>query len=375
MPIDAIADCATRVARERFGAEVAVSNATVVATRTRSVVVRCELAPHPAAPRSLIAKQHTSDDARGFSDWAGLAFLSSLAAAHGVAPRFFGGDPAARIYVMEDLGRAGTIADAVAAGDAEALRGALRSLAVTMARMVAATAGPTLELRYEQTRGDLPGGEESNRHEEAKRWRAAWPRVAAWFDALGCPLDGEVEQAFNRVFDIYAEPGPFLAYSHGDPAPSNNHIGPDAARLLDFEYGAYRHALYDITGWYVLCPLPEAWAAEMHATFRHHLAGSWAPATDEATYRADWATICAYRALAMMSWLPLDILEADRPWAEGWTMRGALLTAATRLGRATEGVTGLTALSEAGDRLAAAARTCWLELGAGLPPWPGDGVS
>ena len=168
---------------------------------------------------------------------------------------------------------------------------------------------------------------------------------------------------------MLADPGAFLAYSHGDPAPSNNLIGPTGARLLDFEYGAYRHALYDVTGWYILCPLPEAWATILHDTFRRHLAGMWPLADDESAYRAAWATMCAYRALAMLSWFPYDMLDADRPWAEAWTMRGALLTAARRLGRVAEGVDGLAALATAGGRLARAAQARWPELIEGVPEW------
>lgn len=168
---------------------------------------------------------------------------------------------------------------------------------------------------------------------------------------------------------MYAEPGPFLALSHGDPAPTNNHVGPSSTRLLDFEYGAYRHALYDVTGWYVLCPLPETWLAALHGTFREHLARDGALSVDEEGYGAAWAAMSAYRALAILGWLPLDIVDEDRPWAEEWTMRGALLTAATRLGRATAGPGGLSALSEAGSQLARAARRRWPELGSGLPWW------
>ena len=48
---------------------------------------------------------------------------------------------------------------------------------------------------------------------------------------------------------MFGEPGPFLAFTHGDPAPTNNHVAGDEVRLLDFEYGGFRHALYDITAW------------------------------------------------------------------------------------------------------------------------------
>src|SRR3954465_8427451 len=100
--IDAAIESAARVARECFGAGAVISEATVVAERARSIVLRCHLAPDRGAPQSLIAKLHTSDDTRGFSDWASLAFLTTLDDAPQIAPRFYGGDPALRLYVMED---------------------------------------------------------------------------------------------------------------------------------------------------------------------------------------------------------------------------------------------------------------------------------
>jgi hypothetical protein len=372
--VDAAVRVTSRVARERFGGDVAVRGAAIISRRARSQVVRCSLTPWPGAPGSLIAKQHTADDARGFSDWASLAFLSSLESAEGVAPRFYGGDADERVCVMEDLGEPRTMDTVFATGDDPASRGALRQLGATMARLVAATSGPSLEARYEALRGRLPGDEGLGRRHESERWRAGWPRLTGWLGALGCPVDGRVEAELAYVATVFAEPGRFLAFSHGDPAPSNNQVGKDEVRLLDFEYGAYRHALYDVTGWYVLCPLPETWVEEIHGTFRRHLARTWAPAADEAGYREGWAVMCAYRAVAMLSWLAPDIMYADRPWVEDWTMRGALLAASTRLGRAAAGVASLSALGDAGDRLAQAARGRWPELGDGLPHWP-DGTS
>lgn len=373
--IDAAIEGASQVAQGCFGAGATIRAATVISTRARSVVLRCELTPQPALPGTVIAKLQSSDDARGFSDWASLAFLTAVDDERAIAPHFYGGDTALRLFLMEDLGTSHTIADLMAAGNAATLRRALQALAEPMARLVAATAEPALEAHYERLRGNLPGGETANRHAEAQRWREAWPRVSSWFAALDCPLGDGIEAAIEHVAAVYDEPGPLLAFSHGDPAPTNNHIGPGTTRLLDFEYGAYRHALYDLTGWYVLCPLPEAWAAELQASFRAHLATTWPPLADAANYQTGWAAMCAYRALAIVSWLPLDILDADLPWAEGWTMRGALLTAATRLRRATAGTPELATLGEASIRLAQAARARWPELGTGLPSWPVDADS
>ena len=373
--LDEMLACAAMIARERFGPGAAVREAAVIAARGRSLVVRCHLTSHPQAPSSLIVKRQTGDDARAFSDRAGVQFLSGLAGAAGIAPRYYGGDAAARLLVVEDLAGTRTLGELLAAGDHAAIEGALRALAVPMARLVTSTRGTALAERYERLRLGFPGGAALGRQREAARWREALPRAVAWFAAFGCPVGSSFDAECGRVAEAFAEPGAFLAFSHGDPAPSNNAIGPAAAWLLDFEYGAYRHALYDITGWYILCPLPEVWAAILHDSFRQHLAGMWPLASDESAYGAAWATMCTYRALAMLSWFPPDMLDADRPWAEGWTMRGALLTAALRLERAVTGVPGLAVINTAAARLARAARERWPEIGEGVPDWERIGAA
>src|SRR5581483_11634345 len=107
-----------------------------------------------------------------------------------------------------------------------------------------------------------------------------------------------------------------LAFSHGDPAPSNNHIASSGVRLADFEYAGYRHALYDITAWAILCPLPWAWVNTMEQVFRRILGASpvWGTLVDGERYREAWAAMCAYRALAMVTWFSPDLLAQDAPW-------------------------------------------------------------
>jgi thiamine kinase-like enzyme len=172
---------------------------------------------------------------------------------------------------------------------------------------------------------------------------------------------------------VYADPGPYLAFSHGDPAPSNNHLSHDRARLVDFEYAGYRHALYDLTAWYVLCPLPDAWTAAMELVFRQS-AGSDLPAaalSDDRQFRVAKATMCAYRALAMLTWFPTDLLIDDRAWTPGWSQREALLSTTLRLQRLCAGISALEPLADLGGAMAEKLGARWPELGAGELHWPG----
>jgi hypothetical protein len=79
--------------------------------------------------------------------------------------------------------------------------------------------------------------------------------------------------------------------------------------------------------------------------------------------------MCAYRALAMVTWFPTDLLEGDKPWVPGWTMRPAMVSTALRLRDTTAGIPSLRPITELGSRIAEAVQARWPELGDGAIPW------
>ncbi len=101
------------------------------------------------------------------------------------------------------------------------------------------------------------------------------------------------------------------------PAPSNNHFTASQVRLLDFEYGAFRHVLYDLAAWKILCPLPENPLDEMTAVFRAELSGAYPAIADDSFFKSEWTAICAWRALAVLTWISPAVISDNRPWAEG----------------------------------------------------------
>ena len=129
--------------------------------------------------------------------------------------------------------------------------------------------------------------------------------------------------------------------------------------LLDFEYGGPRHALYDVTAWAVLCPLPRDAVHVVRAAYRTAL-GSAVPfesaAWDDAPFDDAWAAMSAWRAVAMLGWIGPDALATDRPWVETWTRRQAALAAADRLRDATAPLPRLAPITEAADTIARAMR-------------------
>jgi thiamine kinase-like enzyme len=304
-------------------------------------------------------------------DLAALRFLGEVAL--GVGPGVVSADREAREFVMEDLGGDRTLDTVLRAGTETVLREAVRSLGGVMGRLHCATMDLELEPQFLAACGDL-GVAAHGRAAEAARWRDGLRRVREWCEAAGAGRPAGFDAWVAQIEAHYREPGEWLAFTHGDPAPTNAHLANGVAsdvRLVDFEYGGYRHALYDVTAWWVLCPLPDAVERELRTAFRKELVGALPAARDEAMFEREWATLVAYRALAIFSWLPLTVLREDHEWVEGWGARARLVATADRLQAATDGVGGWEAMAAMAKRLAVGLRRLWPEVAEGdvLPRW------
>lgn len=173
--------------------------------------------------------------------------------------------------------------------------------------------------------------------------------------------------AFTRSFGVEQTPSieavvehflspPVLALTQGDPAPSNVIFLEDRALLVDFEYAAVRHALFDLAQWYVRCPLPLSCQSTLQYAAQEVYRGE---------FERDLAYMQLYAGLYMLSWLPLDgISDSNRPWADGWTVRGALISTAERSADAAKRA-GLGDLQGWFEGLAYACRRMWPTLGDG----------
>ena len=113
--------------------------------------------------------------------------------------------------------------------------------------------------RYRRARRSRSSAARTPRCTRFHRRRVARPPAAIpnaltrWCAAVGVD-EPELGWA-NAAFD---DPGPMLAFSHGDPAPSNALVRLDGTIVLvDFEYADGRHRGYDVAAWYVLCPLEQ----------------------------------------------------------------------------------------------------------------------
>jgi hypothetical protein len=365
-----ISSAVAGVLRQVWGRDIRIAGTELVREGGRNLVARCTLVPDDAPLRSVVAKVLRRDVSLGLTDWACLRFLGRWSHTAQLAPRLIGGDTETRMFVMEDLGGSGSFESVLHAGTPDSVRATAVALAEQTARLQGNTAHA--EGAFLDECHSLGGAQVHARVEGAERWRAALPRVHAWLDAVGVPTLPGFREAIENVAVTYAEPGEWLAFTHGDPAPTNNHVtgGPSTdVRLLDFEYGGYRHALYDISAWCALCPLPEELEAVMRTSYRATLAEYLPIARDVTAFHQAWATVVAYRALAILTWIPLSVLEENHTRVGEWTARESLICTAERLRDGTLGVAGLEPIAEAGEALATAFRRRWSEYGEVRPTW------
>ncbi len=232
-------------------------------------------------------------------EWAGLALLGRLAIDAPVAPRLYGGDRAAGFLLLEDLGE-DTLERVLAGGDPRRAAAALVGLATTLGTMHARTIGTgAASARERAALGATAQDRDTPRYQHLA---ATFREMAAAVDA---PLSPAAEADLARVVAALARPGPFLAYTHGDPAPGNYLITPAGVRAIDFELGRYRHAL--IEGVHTGAHVPGCWWEERPPTavvvrqeraYRLALEGGCPEATDIVQFRGAAVVGLAFWSLA-----------------------------------------------------------------------------
>ncbi|GLV60426.1 hypothetical protein KDH_72450 [Dictyobacter sp. S3.2.2.5] len=382
--MDVIVSRATAILRRSWNGPFHLEQPVLVSDRDRNQVFRCRVQGDGALPDSIIIKliKDPLDPVRGLTDWASLAFLSQLAGEDAVAPRFLGGDADQLLFVMEDLGDEGDIERILQEGDASRATTMLCALARQMGTLHVTTMGH--ESLFQRMCEDLSLATVPARFREAERWLEGCQKVERWCRELDYVPPGGFEQACRRIADTFADPGDFLAFTHGDPAPTNNCLRsrerdrlPDPGRgkldtyLIDFEYAGFRHALYDLTGWNILCPLPEDCVRLMSEQLRARLAPACPAAGRDEDYQSAWAALCSYRAMALISWMPLSLIARNEPWVGEWSGREALLVALRRWEEAARDVQDLEVMSLVAAQLLSRCQALWPDIAADrIPAWP-----
>lgn len=348
-----------------FGDEWKLTHPVLIREGPRARVYRCSTATRDC--ETVILKLITDRGACGFTDWASLQFLGSVPDAANLVPRFLAGNVERHCYLIEDLG--GSLSLETRLNEVDPLQAmfAVEELIRVYARLHAGGRGH--ESQFLDVRGRLPESASLGRQMEAQRWIESGSKLEAWLDALGLRASAGLDEALRGVATAYVQPGPFLTFTHGDPAPTNNHLRRGVIRLVDFEYGAYRHALYDITAWNILCPLPRAAVKLVQAFYREEVRTGLPAVDEEECFREGWGQMCAFRALAMLTWIPPKVLEQNHSWAGDWTAREAICTAVGRLARACDGIGSLAAIQELAENAESALLRRFPELKGALPRW------
>ncbi len=137
-----------------------------------------------------------------FNDWAGLQFLSEIAPHPALAPRFYAGDKAHGLIVMEDLGTGNGLHHLLLADDPETAEEAAIQYAATMGKMHAATIGKQeafSHIRQELGPADIPD--------------YTWISSALWetIHMLNVVPAAGIEDELKQLTSIMENPGPFSA--------------------------------------------------------------------------------------------------------------------------------------------------------------------
>ena len=359
----------------------------------RDYVVRFGVLEGPdGAPSSVIAKRGRSwgghydpdsDDPHNpawglFGDWAALQFLSEVAGDAAVAPRFYGGDRNAGLIAIEDLGSGERPDQLLLGDDPVAAEAVLVELAAALGKMHARTAGRQAE--FDRIRNELSRRWPPERDPAASLARA----VHATIDILGLTPPAGLDADLGIVTHAIREPGPFLAYTHGDPCPDNWLRVDGRLKLFDFERGQFRHALLD--GVYGRIHFPTCWCVNrspehvflrMESAYRAELVQGCPEAADDTLFYHAVVEACAFWAIDMCQWIiqreawydPPKPMQHDQHWGIA-TLRQRALVRSDILARTTQEFGHLEAIGATFAKMAAKLRTIWPPEADAMPLYP-----
>ncbi|WP_328907859.1 ecdysteroid 22-kinase family protein [Streptomyces sp. NBC_00234] len=267
-----------------------------------------------AAPRSVVVKWVEADPTetraaawRLRTEHAALQFLGDVVGG-GLAPRVIAADITAGLLVLEDLAPRVALDQLLRRDGATTHSERLAAFSHALGELGAATAGQAAA--YYARRAALgPVDPAADRAGRLARFREGAIEHAM---ALGAPLAGRAATELTALLDELHEPGPFLALSNGD-AEANNILlhasGPTDARLIDFEFADYAHALTDAVCLHVPGP---AWitvgdptATGLADHYRRTLVRGIPEAEDDRRYGFGLAAACMSWALVRLQRFPL----------------------------------------------------------------------
>ena len=293
-----------------------------------------------------------------------------------IAPVLVGWDLEAGILVLEEL-HGLSLPDLLLGESAATATEGLLVFARVLGRLHRATAGRDQQfygLRNSIGPVDPLADRFFLRNQDLREMRTESARILSEADLPEWSNAATAE--FSSVLASLAEPGEFLAFSNGDPCPGNEVLTEDGLVFLDFEVGAFRHALLDTA--YFAIPFPNCWCWQrvpdkltraMLDAYRAEVANG-GVSVDETTFWAEFARCrAAWVVYLVGSRFASGLLVDDRD-RDFFTERQRMITVLEQFGAWQPGREAVSTLAEWGSELARELRARWRGLNLAVGPYP-----
>lgn len=214
---------------------------------TQSVVVkeRQRSGPYTYDVEDLSAR---SQSTRAAYEASSLAFLATTEAKQHF-PRLLGTDYDLGVTVIEDLGEGETIADLLVGTDPQAAERGLVAFASALGAVHAATGGKGA--LFEDTLHQYGRRPSNPLADTAQR---DIQDAIRQMERLSAPVPEAAMTELAGVASRLGNPDQFLTWTHGDTCPGHDRLFGARCRFIDVEFGAFRHAFYDLA--YLYVPFP-----------------------------------------------------------------------------------------------------------------------
>jgi hypothetical protein len=281
---------AERLLSRWCGASVRLTDPEDLGGSARSVVLRVRVGENPfSLPRTLVIKRNLVESSPDVPDpfaheAASCQLLTAVQPADPVSPQLIAHAPDDRLLVMEDLGRAPTLAEKLLGADPRAAERGLLAWAHSLGRLHAVTAGREADFGALMRRLGLRTWHDPI----APDARLALAEMPDLLEAeLGVVTPEATAKRARTSVRLLGGPG-FRAFSPSDLCPDNNLVTNRGVRFLDFEWGCIRDVTLDVAYLRVPFPscccvfrLPAGMADAMLAAWRAEIIEVWPRLADD----------------------------------------------------------------------------------------------
>jgi hypothetical protein len=301
-----------------WGRPVLLGHAERLDEPSRATVVRAQVR---GGPVSGVRLKHFQDEwVSGLDEQAGSEFLTRRGLALG--PRLLAVDAEAHLLVLEE--EPGRSLETLLKGeDPRAATAGVLDTARLAGQLHTRTLGAQAE--YDLVRQALPPRPGRVRVEEARALLEHEQRLGRWLEAVGVEAAPGAHTELERVARALADPGPFLAFTHGEVGPGGVRFTPEGPRLSGLESSGMRHALCDALPWLVTVPLPDELVARADIAYRITLSAVCPAAQVDSKWVRARATVALARTVNLLQRLHPRLLEEESPASPGLSERATLV--------------------------------------------------